>query len=69
MTEMVVKRGLAPAADKSGTATAHRTSGDSPRFVCLAAGVCPLLYASSCITPFSRIRETHPSRNFALLAS
>jgi len=28
MIEIVVKRGLAPAADKSGTATAHRTSGD-----------------------------------------
>ena len=44
MVEMVVKRGLAPAADKSGTATADRTSGDSPRFVCLAPGACPLLY-------------------------
>jgi len=50
MMEMVVKRGLAPAADKSGTATAHRTSGDSPRFVCLAAGACPLLCANDAIT-------------------
>jgi hypothetical protein len=33
-TEMVVKRGLAPAAKraKSGTATGQRATGDSPRF-------------------------------------